>query len=258
MPQECSRRSHDRSTPQLRLALSRVESGTMSRWGRTAKRVFDITVSLPMLVVLALPLLVCSALIKLHDGGPAFFRQERIGKDGVPFRVWKFRTMTVAASAQEGPSLLREGDERITRVGEFLRRYGLDELPQVVNVLMGEMSLVGPRPTVGYQVEAYDAFQRRRLEMKPGITSLAVVSGRNALSWGERIKLDIRYVDHWSLLLDVRVLLRTLWCVLITREGLYGKDGFNDTFVPVPPEADASHGTEGGTDEEPTAGQKVE
>lgn len=205
----------------------------MSRWGRTAKRVLDVVLSLPMLAVLALPLLVCSALIKLGDGGPVFFRQERIGKDGVPFRVWKFRTMTVAASADKVPKLLRKGDERITRVGRFLRHLGLDELPQIVNVLSGQMSLVGPRPTVGYQVAAYDEHQRRRLEMKPGITSLAVVSGRNALLWKERIELDIQYIDRWSIGLDVRILLRTLWTVLIVREGLYGDDGINDSFVPV-------------------------
>jgi undecaprenyl phosphate N,N'-diacetylbacillosamine 1-phosphate transferase len=205
----------------------------MSPWGRTAKRLLDITVSLLMLAGLALPLLICLTLIKLHDGGPVFFRQERIGKDGVAFRVWKFRTMTVVACAEEGPSLLREGDERITGVGEFLRRYGLDELPQVINVLVGEMSLVGPRPTVGYQVEAYNEYEHRRLEMKPGITSLAVVSGRNALSWKKRIELDIQYIDHWSIGLDVRILLKTLWTVLISREGLYGDDGINDPFVPV-------------------------
>jgi len=99
---------------------------------------------------------------------------------------------------------------------------------------VGQMSLVGPRPTLAYQVEQYTPFQRRRLEMRPGITSLAVVSGRNALSWVERIRLDVRYVDEWSLWLDVTILIRTLWCVLITREGLYGDGGVNDSFVDPP------------------------
>jgi lipopolysaccharide/colanic/teichoic acid biosynthesis glycosyltransferase len=128
-------------------------------------------------------------------------------------------------------------DERITRVGRFLRNSGIDELPQVLNVLVGEMSLVGPRPTLSYQVERYSPFQKRRLEVRPGITSLAVVSGRNALSWNERIELDVWYIDHWSLSLDLKIMLRTLWCVLVTREGLYGKDGVNDSFVEPPGDA---------------------
>ena len=137
-----------------------------------------------------------------------------------------------AAKRGLGPTVAKD-DERITRVGRFLRNFGLDELPQLLNVLSGEMSLVGLRPTLPYQVEHYDDFQRRRLTVKPGITSLAVVSGRNALSWRERIELDVWYIDHYSLLLDLKILLRTLWCVLVTREGLYGEDGINDPFVPI-------------------------
>ena len=127
-----------------------------------------------------------------------------------------------------------KNDSRITRVGALLRNWGLDELPQLINVFIGEMSLVGPRPTLHYQVEHYNDFQRRRLEVKPGISSLAVVSGRNALSWKERIELDVWYVEHWSLWLDIKILLKTLWVVLVTHEGLYGEDGANDPFV-VPP-----------------------
>ncbi|MCX6092141.1 MAG: sugar transferase, partial [Candidatus Bipolaricaulota bacterium] len=145
-----------------------------------------------------------------------------------------FRTMVVNAVSKGLGVTVAEGDERITRVGRILRASGIDELPQILNVLAGEMALVGPRPTLAYQVERYDPFQKRRLEVRPGITSLAVVSGRNALSWNERIELDVWYIDHWSLFLDLKIMLRTLWCVLVTREGLYGKDGVNDPFV-LPP-----------------------
>ena len=186
-----------------------------------------------MLLLFSPVLLAAGLAIRLEDGGYVFFRQERIGHRGKPFRVWKFRTMTVEASNHEGPSLLREGDRRITKVGRVLRHLGLDEIPQLINVLTGEMSLVGPRPTMGYQVAAYTERQRRRLEVKPGLTSLAVVSGRNAIPWEERIELDIRYIERWSLWLDVKILLKTAWCVLITREGLYGVDGVNDAFIEI-------------------------
>ncbi len=197
------------------------------------KRLVDIALSLIGLVLLAIPFALIALAIKLDSRGPVFFRQERIGKDGRPFRVFKFRTMIVGAAERGlGPTVARD-DERITRVGRILRNFGLDELPQLLNVIRGEMSLVGPRPTLPYQVKYYDEFQRRRLAAKPGITSLAVVSGRNALSWKERIELDVWYIDHYSLLLDLKILLRTLWCVLVTREGLYGEGGVNDPFVPV-------------------------
>jgi lipopolysaccharide/colanic/teichoic acid biosynthesis glycosyltransferase len=199
--------------------------------GRTAKRTLDLVASSLAFLVLACPFAAIAVAIKLDSRGPVFFRQERVGKGGRVFRVWKFRTMVVDAASKGLGVTVAAGDERITRVGRILRAWGLDELPQVLNVLAGEMSLVGPRPTLAYQVEGYDATQRRRLEVRPGITSLAVVSGRNALSWVERIELDVWYIDHGSLGLDLRILLRTLWCVLVTHEGLYGKDGVNDPFV---------------------------
>ena len=202
------------------------------------KRSLDLIVSLIGLALLAIPFLVICLLIRLDTKGPPFFRQERIGRGGRPFCVWKLRTMVVGAINQGLGVTVVAGDERITRVGRILRNLGLDELPQLTNVLMGEMSLVGPRPTLAYQVEHYDETQRRRLEAKPGITSLAVVSGRNALSWNERIKLDVWYVDHASLVLDLKILARTLWCVLVTKEGLYGEDGVNDVFVGPPGPSD--------------------
>ncbi len=203
----------------------------MIRLGHALKRVADIAVSAGAIVFLFLPLAAIALAIKLDDRGPVFFRQERIGRGSRRFRVWKLRTMIVNAASQGLGNTVASDDDRITRVGRFLRKFGVDELPQILNVLSGEMSLVGPRPTLSYQVEQYDATQRRRIEVRPGITSFAVVSGRNALSWVERIELDVWYIDHWSLGLDLRILLRTLWCVLVTHEGLYGKDGVNDPFV---------------------------
>jgi lipopolysaccharide/colanic/teichoic acid biosynthesis glycosyltransferase len=198
---------------------------------RAVKRVVDLLASGVSLLVLAVPFGAVALAVKLDDRGPVFFRQERVGRGGRRFRVWKFRTMVVDAVSKGRGVAVAHNDERITRVGRFLRNSGVDELPQILNVLVGEMSLVGPRPTLAYQVERYSSFQKRRLEVRPGITSLAVVSGRNALSWNERIELDVWYIDHWSLSLDLKIMLRTLWCVLVTRQGLYGKDGVNDSFV---------------------------
>jgi lipopolysaccharide/colanic/teichoic acid biosynthesis glycosyltransferase len=138
--------------------------------------------------------------------------------------------MVVGAIDQGLGVTVEKNDARITRVGNFLRNWGLDELPQLINVLLGQMSLVGPRPTLAYQVEQYDNEQLKRLWMKPGITSLAVVKGRNSLSWPERIRYDVLYVEQWSFWLDVKILVQTLWVVLITRKGVYGEDGVNDDF----------------------------
>jgi lipopolysaccharide/colanic/teichoic acid biosynthesis glycosyltransferase len=198
---------------------------------RTVKRIGDLLCSVAALLALAVPFALIALCIKIDSRGPVFFRQERAGRSGRVFRVWKFRTMVVNAMSKGLGVTVAADDERITRVGKALRTWGLDELPQILNVLAGEMSLVGPRPTLPYQVEHYSPSQRRRLEARPGITSLAVVSGRNALSWNERIELDVWYIDHGSLWLDARILLRTLWCVLVTHEGLYGKDGVNDPFA---------------------------
>ncbi|MGQ9712803.1 MAG: sugar transferase [Desulfotomaculales bacterium] len=195
------------------------------------KRAIDIAVSLAGLALCTPLFLVVAVLIKLDSPGPVFFRQERIGKGGRPFYPFKFRTMVQDAERMGLRYNTAVDDPRITRVGRVLRNCGVDELPQLINVLKGEMSLVGPRPTLRYQVEKYDAFQRRRLEVKPGITGWALVNGRNRLSWEERIKLDVWYVDNWSLWLDVKILLKTLWVVLVTHEGVYGEGGVNDNFV---------------------------
>jgi undecaprenyl phosphate N,N'-diacetylbacillosamine 1-phosphate transferase len=171
-----------------------------------------------------------AGLIRLETPGPAFFRQERVGKDGRPFVAYKFRSMVDQAASMGLGLNVAANDTRITRMGKFLRRASLDELPQLFNVLQGEMSLVGPRPTLAYQVAAYDDFQRRRLLVKPGITGWAQVNGRNAIPWEERIKLDVWYVDNWSLRLDLFILRRTLktW---LRQDGLYGPSGLNYDFA---------------------------
>ena len=156
------------------------------------------------------PLLAVAALAtKLEDGGPVLYRQTRVGKDGVDFELLKLRTMVVGAERQGAGWAVDRGDPRVTRVGRVLRRLSLDELPQLWNVVRGDMSLIGPRPTLRYQVEAYDARQRRRLEVKPGLTGWAQVNGRAALPWAERIELDVWYVENRSPRLDLEILLRT-------------------------------------------------
>jgi lipopolysaccharide/colanic/teichoic acid biosynthesis glycosyltransferase len=161
-------------------------------------------------LVLASPFLAAAAVaIKVEDGGPILFRQERVGKDGVPFELLKLRTMVVGAETQGAGYAVDRGDARITRVGRVLRKLSLDEVPQLWNVVRGEMSLIGPRPTLAYQVERYTDRQRRRLEVKPGLTGWAQIHGRAALPWDERIELDVWYVEHRSPLVDVKILLRT-------------------------------------------------
>jgi len=191
---------------------------------RLIKSGFDRSLALAALVLLV-PLLVAVALaIKLADGGPALFRQTRIGQDGRPFTVLKFRTMVVDAEARKAQLILRNEagdvlfkmrkDPRVTRVGEWLRRWSLDELPQLMNVLRGDMSLVGPRPPLPDEVARYVDHVRRRLAVKPGITGLWQVSGRSDLSWDESVRLDLRYVENWSLMLDLQILWKTLSAVL--------------------------------------------
>jgi lipopolysaccharide/colanic/teichoic acid biosynthesis glycosyltransferase len=161
-------------------------------------------------LVLASPFLAAAAIaIKLDGGGPVFYRQQRVGKDGREFELVKLRTMVVGAERQGAGWAVNHGDPRITRVGTMLRRLSLDELPQLWNVVRGEMSLIGPRPTLAYQVEQYTAQQRRRLDVRPGITGWAQVQGRASLPWEERIELDVWYVDHRSPWLDLKILART-------------------------------------------------
>jgi lipopolysaccharide/colanic/teichoic acid biosynthesis glycosyltransferase len=161
-------------------------------------------------LVLTSPLVGAAALaIKLEDGGPVLYRQTRVGKEGRDFELLKLRTMVVGAEAIGAGMAVDKGDTRITRTGRVLRRLSLDELPQLWNVVRGEMSVIGPRPTLRYQVERYTDHQRRRLEVRPGITGWAQVHGRAALPWTERIELDVWYVEHRSLRLDLRILAKT-------------------------------------------------
>jgi undecaprenyl phosphate N,N'-diacetylbacillosamine 1-phosphate transferase len=202
-----------------------------SRIQRVIKRALDIVLSLIGFGILCIPFAIICLAIKLDSRGPVFFRQERVGKHGRLLKSWKFRTMVVGAVKQGLGFNVAQDDPRITKVGKFLREWGLDELPQLFNVLKGEMSIVGPRPTLKYQVDQYNDFQRRRLLVKPGITGWALIHGRNLLSWEERIKFDIWYIDHWFLGLDLWIMLKTFWIVLVTREGVYGKGGINDDFT---------------------------
>ena len=160
--------------------------------------------------MLASPLLAAAALaVKLEDRGPVLYRQTRVGKDGEDFELLKLRTMVVGAETMGAGYAVNRGDPRITRAGRVLRRLSLDELPQLWNVVRGDMSLIGPRPTLRYQVDRYDERQRRRLDVKPGITGWAQIHGRAKLSWAERIELDLWYVEHRSAAVDLRILLRT-------------------------------------------------
>jgi len=177
-----------------------------------------------LLLLAAAPLLALAALaIRLESRGPVFYRQLRVGRDGRPFELWKLRTMVPGAESMGAGIYVVEGDPRITRTGRLLRRFSLDELPNLVNVLRGEMSIVGPRPTVQEQVDRYTERQRRRLEVRPGITGWAQINGRTSLPWPERIELDVWYVEHRSLRLDLRILARTAR-MLATGHGLYSEN----------------------------------
>ncbi len=188
------------------------------------KRIFDTLVSGIALIALLPIFVIIGILIKIDSRGPVFFIQERAGKDGEIFKAYKLRTMVDNAVEMGLGYEIARDDSRITRVGKYLR-WGIDELPQLINVFKGEISLVGPRPALPHQVEKYSKQERRRLEVKPGITGWALINGRNKLSWPARIKLDIWYIDHWSLWVDLKILFKTVWVVIFTREGIYGKDG---------------------------------
>jgi lipopolysaccharide/colanic/teichoic acid biosynthesis glycosyltransferase len=172
-------------------------------------RAADVVIAGSALVA-ASPLLGLAALAaKLEDGGPVLYRQTRVGKDGTDFELLKLRTMVVGAETMGAGMAVNKGDVRITRTGRILRRLSLDELPQLWNVIRGEMSVIGPRPTLRYQVERYAPRQRRRLEVKPGITGWAQVHGRASLPWEERIELDVWYVEHRSPWVDVKIIAKT-------------------------------------------------
>jgi exopolysaccharide biosynthesis polyprenyl glycosylphosphotransferase len=187
------------------------------------KDAFDKLVGLSALALTAPVFLFVTLIIRLDDGGPAFFRQTRVGRDGRGFTVYKFRTMVMdaeklkaelaASNDHDGVLFKMRRDPRITKVGTWLRRWSLDELPQLLNVVRGDMSLVGPRPALPDEAARYGDYVRRRLVVKPGLTGLWQVNGRSDLSWEESVRLDLRYVENWSLVLDLQILWKTLSAV---------------------------------------------
>lgn len=208
------------------LPLIHVTTPTLEGGQRVAKRLFDVLVSGTLLLVASPLMALVAFLVRLDAPGPILFRQERVGMEGAPFRMLKFRSMAVdaedrlaeLADRNEGHGVLfkMKNDPRVTRVGRFLRKYSLDELPQLFNIFAGSMSLVGPRPPLPHEVEAYEHNVRRRLLVKPGLTGLWQVSGRSNLSWQDSVRLDLYYVENWSLAGDLVILLKTIRAVFHT------------------------------------------
>jgi lipopolysaccharide/colanic/teichoic acid biosynthesis glycosyltransferase len=190
--------------------------------GLRAKRVTDVVASVVLLLLLVPILGIISAAIVLTSRGPVLFRQMRLGRAGVTFEILKFRTMVADAQRRErlddeGATIQAPDDPRVTRVGRLLRQSSMDEIPQLWNVVRGDMSIVGPRPDLVESMQRYTHDMLRKLDMRPGITGLAMVRGRNAIAWSERVRWDVQYVDTWSPSLDARIVLETVWVVLTGR-----------------------------------------
>ena len=185
-----------------------------------SKRILDLLIAVPASIVTAPVIGLLALAIRLESPGHPIYRQTRAGRDGERFQIYKLRTMVRGAEFTGAGLSIQEGDDRITRVGQLLRRYSLDELPNLWNVLRGEMSIVGPRPTLTVQVDQYTERQRGRLAVKPGLTGWAQINGRASLPWTERIELDLWYVAHQTLALDLKIIARTIGMVLSGR-GLY-------------------------------------
>jgi len=173
------------------------------------KRFIDVTASGISLILLSPIFLIFIVLIKIDSKGPALFTQKRVGKEGKEFKIYKFRTMLTFEDSFYPDGSPIENYDRITKVGNILRKTSIDELPQLINIFIGDMSIVGPRPTLSYQVEKYDDNQARRLKVKPGLTGLAQVNGRNSLSWEQKIQYDIDYVENITFLSDLKIILKT-------------------------------------------------
>ncbi len=191
------------------------------------KRTFDILVSVLVLILLAIPMLLIALMIRVGSPGKAIFSQQRAGKDGKPFTILKFRTMRIDADPY-GSSPHSGKDPRLTRIGRFLRETSLDELPQVFNVIVGQMSLVGPRPLYERQAAQWNPRQRRRLEVRPGITGYAQAYGRGQLTIEEKIEMDVHYVDNRSLWFDLRIIMRTVGNIFRRRGEVYEKQYSSD------------------------------
>ena len=185
-----------------------------ARKGRGLPRAADLVFAVLALVIAAPLLLLAAIAVRLGSRGPAIYRQQRVGRDGVVFELFKLRTMRMGADPIGVGTAVTAGDPRVTRVGRLLRRFSLDELPNLFNVLRGEMAIVGPRATLPAQVELYTPRQKRRLELKPGVTGWAQIHGRAGIPWEERIELDVWYVENRSVALDLRILARTPWALL--------------------------------------------
>jgi len=211
----------------MELVLSTLMLNNMYKFsGSRIKRIFDFTVAVLSIIILSPLMCVIALAVKIGSRGPVIFRQERCGMNNRPFIMYKFRTMVEGAERKGLGYELARNDDRITRVGNVLRNFSLDEIPQLVNIIKGDMSLIGPRPMIAAQVAALDQRQMIRQQARPGISGWAQVNGRNALCWSERIKLDVWYVENWSLALDLTILWKTVPTVL-HREGLYGEDDIN-------------------------------
>ncbi len=222
------------------------------------KRCFDIIVSLTMIIILTvIPVfIVIPIAIRLTSKGPAVFCQERVGKGGRVFKIYKFRTMRIPEDSLDENGNMLEPKARITRLGRFLRKTSLDELMQLFNVLFGTMSIVGPRPTLPYQVERYTARQHRRHEMRPGVTGWAQVNGRNDLTWTQKIEFDVHYIDNFSLWLDIKILFKTVGVVFKKRGIEFNKNDAITAKDPVPAanvaESGVGESAERGEDNEAT------
>lgn len=178
------------------------------------KRFIDFAASGIGLILLSPIFLIVTILIKIDSKGPALFTQKRVGKEGKEFKIFKFRTMLTFEESFYPDGSPIENYDRITKVGNILRKASIDELPQLINILIGDMSIVGPRPTLSYQVEKYDSNQKRRLDVRPGLTGLAQVNGRNSLSWEQKIQFDLDYVNNITFIKDISIILKTFIVVL--------------------------------------------
>lgn len=206
-----------------------IKRTPLEGWGRVRKRVMDIVGSVCALILFFVPGFVIAGFIKFTSPGPVFVKLARIGENGRPFRLYKFRSMVkdaeerkselIPLNERNGPLFKMKDDPRITRVGRFLRRWSLDELPNFYNALIGEMSLVGPRPHESEEITRYKSYQRKLLNIRPGITGLAQISGRSVLDFEEEARLDLYYIENWTLKMDIAILLKTPFAVLFRKEG---------------------------------------
>lgn len=196
------------------------------------KRALDVIVSIVMLIVLSPVLLIVAVAIKLESKGPVIFKQERIGLHGRVFPIYKFRSMCVGAETMGSGQYCFKGDTRVTKVGKIIRKLSVDELPQLVNIIKGDMSLIGPRPVLTYHPwkwEAYNEEQKKRFTVRPGVTGLAQINGRKTLDWNERIKFDIYYTEHLSFGLDVRIFFKTILKIICASNNESTKETVTDS-----------------------------